>query len=441
MASPLGRLAKLGGLTTRVGSSYLGQRVAGLFQDEATRKAALDRLHVDNAEQIATSLGQLKGAAMKVGQAVAQVADSIDLPADARAVLGKLHDRAEPIPFAQVKARVEAELGGELSSLFARFDPEPIGTASLGQAHLARLPDGSEVVVKVMHPGVDKAVHADLTALKQLMVAGRVLRRPKAEIDAIFEEIEARLVEEMDYSLEAGNLEDFRRRFADDPDVHIPRPLPGWSTRAVLCMERLPGRPIGPFLATASAEAKQRAGTVLGRSFMKMLYHHRAIHADPHPGNYLFTPDGRVGILDFGCVRRFDLEWVAAYGACGWHTRHGRKAELLDAAERIGALLRREKEAEDALWDLCRAIGLPFRGGPYTCGVPEDDADQVIAAVMPRILTSTALRAPRELVFLHRALGGTYQLVRQCKARADWGEIFESAYMVCRADAARLARS
>lgn len=433
--SRYGRIAKLGGLTTRVTTSYLGQKVAGLFQDDETRKAALDRLHLDNAEQIATSLGQLKGAAMKVGQAVAQIAEGIDLPPDARAVLGRLHDKAEPVPFEQVRARVEAELGGSIDAIFARFDPEPLGTASLGQAHAARLPDGTEVVVKVLHPGVDSAVHSDLAALRQMLVAGRMLRRPKAEIDAIFAEVETRLTEEMDYTLEAANLEEFHRRFADDPDVLIPRPYPGWSTRAVLTMERLPGRPIGVFVATGSEAAKQRAGLTLAKTFFTMYYRNRVIHADPHPGNYLFQPDGRVGILDFGCVRRFDLEWVESYGMCGWGTRHDRREDVMLASMRIGALTRRDAESEDALWALCRAIGIPFRGGPYSCGVPEDVADQAITAAMPKVITAPALTSPKELVFLHRSLGGTYALLRQLHARADWGELFEAAYADCRRDA------
>ena len=165
MASKLSRLSKLGALTTRVSSSYLGQAVVGMFQSEANRKEGLDRLHLENAERIVRDLGSLKGAAMKVGQAVAQLSDNLDLPPDVRLVLGKLHDKAEPVPFEQVRARVEEELGGSLDTLFKRFDPNPLGTASLGQAHAATLPDGTEVVVKALHTGIDGSVQADLSTL------------------------------------------------------------------------------------------------------------------------------------------------------------------------------------------------------------------------------------------------------------------------------------
>lgn len=434
MSSKLSRLSRLGSLTTRVGTSYLGQKVAGLFQDEDARRDSLDRLHRDNAERIASQLGALKGAAMKVGQALAQVADGYGLPDEARAMLGKLHDKAEAVPFDVIRRRIEADLAGPLDQLFRRVEPEPLGTASLGQAHAAELPDGTPVVVKVLHEGIEGSVHADLGALRAMLQAGRVLRRPKEEVDAIFEEVEARLAEELDYTREAAHLEEFRRYLADDPDVQVPRVHPGWSTSRVLTMERLVGRPLPVFVATASDAARQRAGVTIARTFMSLQYRHRAIHADPHPGNYLFQPDGRVGILDFGCVRRFDLEWMAAYGECGIATRHDDRAACMDAATRIGALVGRDGPDEDALWDLCRAIGKPFRGGPYTIGGPEDDVQDRITACMPRVVAAGSLRAPRELVFLHRGLGGSYQLLRQLHPRHDWGRLFEDTHAACLAD-------
>jgi predicted unusual protein kinase regulating ubiquinone biosynthesis (AarF/ABC1/UbiB family) len=432
MASKLSRLAQLGALTTRVSSSYLGQKVTGMFQGEDARKASLDRAHQENAERIVANLGQLKGAAMKVGQAIAQISDGYGLPEEARAMLGKLHDKAEPVPFAVVKRRIEGELHGGIDTLFAHFDPEPLGTASLGQAHAARLPDGREVVVKVLHEGIDGSVGADLGALRAMLTAGRVLKRPKEELDAIFGEIEERLAEELDYRREADNLRMFRAFLKDDPEVTIPDVHDGWSTQRVLTMERLPGRPLPVFVATAPAAAKQRAGAALGRSFIRMQYVLRAIHADPHPGNYLFTPDGRVGILDFGCVRRLELEWISAYGECGLATRNGDREALMDASMRIRALTHRgDAESEDVLWELCRAIGTPFRGGLYTMGGPDDDVQERITAIARRLIAAPALRSPHELVFLHRGLGGVYQILKQLKTRCDWGEMFTENVGIC----------
>jgi predicted unusual protein kinase regulating ubiquinone biosynthesis (AarF/ABC1/UbiB family) len=435
MAGKVERFAKFGALAARVGGSYLGQRLGGMLQDDEARRASLRRAHLDNAERIAAELGALKGAAMKVGQAVAQAADGIELPREAREILGRLHDRAEPVPFAVVRERVEAELGGGVDSLFRSFDPEPLGTASLGQAHAAVLPGGEEVVVKVLHPGVEDNVQSDLANFRRVLVGGRVLRRPKEELDAIFVEIEARLQEEVDYRQEAAHLVEFRRRFSDHADVTIPRVYEGWSTQRVLTMERLRGQPLSVFAVAGNAAAKQRAGRTLAGLFMTMLYRDRAIHADPHPGNYLFAPDGCVGVLDFGCVRHFDLGWVHRYGTCAHRTRHGDREGLLRAAVATAFMVERLPESDELLWQFCRAIGLPFRGGDYTVGVPEDRAAEEIKKLVPRVIVDPNLRAPHELTFLHRALGGTYQLCRQLKTRADFGKIFEDAFATCTRDA------
>lgn len=431
MASKLSRLGRLGSMSVGVSASYLGQRVAGLFQDEETRRQKLRDTHVANAERIVAQLGSLKGAAMKVGQAVAQVADGMNLPADARAVLGRLHDKVEPVPFETIRRRVEAELGGGLDTLFRSFDPEPLGTASLGQAHAATLPDGTSVVVKVLHEGVEHSVESDLGALKSMMVASKVLNRDRDEVEALFAELQERLAEELDYRQEAANLTEFRRYFQGNPDVVVPFVHEGWSTGKVLTMSRLPGRPLSVFVATASDAARARAGETLAHTFLQMEYVHRALHADPHPGNYLFTPDGRVGILDFGCVRRFDLEWMYHYGHVGYHTLHREREPAMEHAVACGALERRDPAAEDALWDLCSAISIPFRGGPFTVGGPEDTVQEEVMRILPRIVAQPLIRAPREMVYLHRGLGGTHQILKQLRATLDYRELFHQYAPVC----------
>lgn len=440
MASKFSRLAQLGTLSTRVSGTYLGQRIAGIFQDEDGRKRSLDRAHVQNAERIVQNLGVLKGAAMKVGQAVAQVADGIDMPPEARAMLATLHDKAEPIPFTVIRRRVESELGGDLGTLFRSFDEEPVGTASLGQAHGAVLPDGARVVVKVLHEGIEDSVSSDMAALKTMLLAGRALQRDRAEVDAIWAEITERLQEELDYRHEAANLQHFRRlltqgRAVDrDPDVTVPFVHEGWSTSKVLTMERLEGRPLSVFASTASEPARQRAGQALGRTFLKMEYLWRAIQADPHPGNYLFTSDGRVGMLDFGCVRRYPLEWMASYARVGLAAVHGDREACLQGCMAIGCLSERHPEADELLWRLCDSIGKAFRAGGFTMGGAEDDVQDEVTKLMPSIVAQPRLKAPKELVYLHRALGGTHALLKQLRAQADWGPMLEHYGGACIAE-------
>jgi predicted unusual protein kinase regulating ubiquinone biosynthesis (AarF/ABC1/UbiB family) len=282
---------------------------------------------------------------------------------------------------------------------------------------------------------VEDAVAADLAALRSVLLAGRALGRDREELDANLSEIRERLHEEVDYRNEAANLARFHAAFAADPDVDVPRPFPGWSTGKVLTMERLDGLPVNAFAATASAAAKQRAGVALGMAFVRMQYVLRSIHADPHPGNYLFRPDGRVGLLDFGCVRTYDLAFMANYGEAGLYTIRGDREAVIERCMRMGALTRRDAEAEEALWGFCQAIAGPFRGGPFTFGGPDDTVQDQLTAVIPKLLRARAVRSPRELVYLHRGLAGLHTVAKQLRPTLDWRVVFEEHVGHCLRDA------
>jgi predicted unusual protein kinase regulating ubiquinone biosynthesis (AarF/ABC1/UbiB family) len=427
MSSPtdsrLGRLARLGRLTTSVSASYVSDRVRSVFRSEDANKEALDRVHVDNAAKVAEVLGQLKGAAMKVGQQVAMAASSLDLPDEVTGVLSKLHAEAQPIPFDVIKKNVERELEAPLDRLFRSFDPQPIGTASLGQAHAAVLPDGRDVVVKVLHDGIDKSVNTDLGALKAVLVGGRVFRRERAEMDAAFEEVREHLLQELDYLQEAANIELFRGMFGDDPRFRIPRTHPSHSTERVLTMDRLRGVPVARFVDTASREARQRAGSSLAELYYESAFRHRALHADPHPGNYLFEEDGRVGLLDFGCVKRFEPFWLASYAEAALAGIDGRRAAFLDGVRRIDGWHGEDPRAAELLWQFGDTLATPYRKGPYTIGDAEDSTLDRLRPVLQEFVKYPEVVIPRDVIFLHRTLGGLYTLVRQLVATVDLGHL------------------
>jgi len=421
----LGRLARLGNLTGRVTTSYVRQRVRDVFTDDEARSRAMRRLMVRNAEQVADNLSALKGAAMKVGQGLAVAANSLDLPAEVSDALSKLHREAEPIPFATIREDVEVELERPLEQAFSTFEPHPLGTASLGQAHAATLPDGTDVVVKVLHRGIEASVDTDLMALKTLLVSGRVLRRNRSEIDNAFTEIRARLREELDYLQEAANIAIFHDLVGDDERIRVPRVHPGWSTERVLTMDRLPGMPLEIFLKTADPEARQRAGLTLGDLYFRMAMRLRTLHADPHPGNYLFEPDGRVGLLDFGCVKRFDEFWMANYARAGLAAMDGDREAALEACRDLGAW-NGEREAGDLLWQLLDIIADPFRQGEYTLGGHRDSIMERLRPVLRQFPLHPEIQVPRDLIYLHRSLVGLYAIARQLVVRADWGAILRS---------------
>ncbi len=435
-SSRIGRLSRLGRLGGRVGGSYVKQKVKGLFQDPDKQRRALERLNIDNADQLVETLSTMKGAAMKLGQGMANVATGLDLPEEVTSRLAKLHKDAEPISFRVIQEDIEAQLERPLHVAFARFDPRPIGTASLGQAHAATLPDGREVVVKVLHRGIDGSVKSDLAALKALMLTGRFLRRNRGEVDAIFDEIRARLEEELDYLQEAANIHEFSQMFGETPGVRVPTVHPGWSTERVLTMDRLPGVGIDRFIQDSTPQARQRAGITLANLLFEQIFRHRTLHADPHPGNYLFEPDGSVGLLDFGCIKRFDEYWIAHYARAGLAAVEGRKADCMQACRDLGALHGASPEAEELLWQMVSTLLHPMTQGRYTVGAHDDTVLERIAPIGHKLVRYPQVRAPRDLVYLHRALGGTYVLLRRLVVRGDFGAILRehAGYAIAHAD-------
>ncbi len=419
--SRLGRLARLGGLTSRVSGSYLGQQVKGLLQSEEDRESSMRALHIDNARKIAETMGQLKGAAMKVGQSVALALEGTDLPPEVAGAMRRLNDKAQPIDFEIIKEDVEAHLEQPLTEAFAWFDPAPIGTASLGQAHAARLHDGQEVVVKVLHRGIEGSVASDLGALKAMFVSGRILRRDKREVEEIFDEIRERLEEELDYYQEAANLEYFHKVFASDKGIRVPRTVPSHCTDRVLTMERIAGASIDRFLETSTPKARQRAGLALARSFHVMTYDLNRLHADPHAGNYQFDDDGTVGILDFGCVKHFDPYAIGGYARLALACLELDRPAAIQRAKDCGFLTSDRPEAEEVIWEMCQILSTPFRAGPYTAGSSDDAVQARLKGLGPRVLRYPEIRTVKELIYVHRALGGIYALLRRMHTRADWG--------------------
>jgi predicted unusual protein kinase regulating ubiquinone biosynthesis (AarF/ABC1/UbiB family) len=419
-------LAKLGAMTSRVAASYVQE---GVRQVLGTRTAATTAAaHVRNAADMARQLAQLKGAAMKMGQQLALFADALDLPPEVRETLGALNNRATAVPFERIRATVERELAGPLSDHFAWFDERPLGTASLAQAHAAKDHAGRDVVVKVLHDGVAEGMRTDVAAFRamlypQLLAFGR----KKSEIDEVFSEIEARLAEELDYVQEAYNLAEYARVWRDDVDLSVPGVDIDRSTRRVLIMGRVSGVDIDTFASMASEASKARAAAALSRFTFGQLTRQRAVHADPHPGNFLFTADGAVGVLDFGCIKRFDPYFLETWSGVAWDVLDDRRDAALRGCVDLGAWDGADPAAGDALWHFLSTIGVAFRQGPVVLGGPQDTMLETLRAPALGLLRFGSIRAPRDVIFLHRALGGLYMLGRQLGIRVDFAETLRTS--------------
>ena len=305
------RTATVASLAASEAVKQFGTRAANVTRGEDASDEAMARRQLETAKQIVAALGTMKGAAMKLGQ-VMSFLDVGLVPEQHREEfqreLAKLRDAAPTVSFKQMRRVIEDDLEEPISEVFASFDEEPIAAASIGQVYRARLNDGREVAVKVQYPGVAGAVRADLQNLDMIM---RLLKRmtPGLDVKAIAEEIKERIVEELDYELEAQNQHSLARIFAGHPFILVPDVISSLSRERVLVSEFVDGVGFEEIKGRSQAE-RDRIGEIVFRFFLGCLYRHRQFSGDPHPGNFLALDDGRVAFLDFGLFKRLDSEPV-----------------------------------------------------------------------------------------------------------------------------------
>ncbi len=300
----ISRTARVSSLAAGQAARHLGTRATNLGRTEQGRTAALERRHLEAAEQIVTALGTMKGAAMKLGQ-VMSFLDVGLVPEEYRdefqRKLGALRDAAPKVRFADMRKVIESELEAPIGKLFAEFDPEPIAAASIGQVYRARLHDGRTVAIKVQYPGVGAAVRADMQNLGMIL---RLMKRiaPGLDVKATAEEIRSRIGDELDYELEASNQRSLARIFRGHPFIVVPDVVTELSREKVMVSEFVPGVGFDTIKET-DQETRDRVGEIVFRFYFGCMYRHRQFSGDPHPGNFLLMADDRVAFLDFGLFK------------------------------------------------------------------------------------------------------------------------------------------
>lgn len=260
-----------------------------------------------NPEHLRLALEQLGPTFVKLGQVLSTRPDL--LPEPYRVELARLQDSAPAVPGSVVQELIEKELGLSPAEAFASFDPEPLASASIGQAHAARMLDGTDVVVKVRRPGAREQVEVDLEILQNLAVyAGRHWKAADAyDVEGVVDEFARTLRAELDYLCEGRNADRFAKNFAADPSVHIPRVVWATTTSRVLTLERIRGIKVDDLSGLDTAGIDRRALAVRAtRALAKMIFEDRFFHADPHPGNLLIEHSGTIGLIDFGMVGEVD---------------------------------------------------------------------------------------------------------------------------------------
>ena len=301
------RFARLSTLTAGVTARHVAQRITGAFQSDEDKERGEKKALEKSAARIAETLGELKGAAMKVGQLLAT--DPELLPDEVAAKLATLQHSAPPMDAATVRAVVAEALGAPIEDVFASFSEAPIGAASIGQVHRAVTKDGQAVAVKVQYPGIAATIRDDMKNVGALLNLARA-KIPRERVDAYVEEMTRVIEQESDYLNEAANLERFQLVLKDVEGVRVPIPIHELTRKNVLVMELVEGARLSEWLETAAPADRQRAGERLLRAYLHMMHRHGALHADPHPGNFLVDEQGRIAILDLGCVRDYPLDFT-----------------------------------------------------------------------------------------------------------------------------------
>jgi predicted unusual protein kinase regulating ubiquinone biosynthesis (AarF/ABC1/UbiB family) len=334
--SRIARSTKVGRLAATQTAKQLGTRATNVARSEEGKTAALERRHIESAEQIVAALGTMKGAAMKLGQ-VMSFLDVGLVPEEYREEfqrkLGELRDSAPKVRFSDMKKVIEKDLGERLSDVFADFDETPIAAASIGQVYRATLDDGRDVAVKVQYPGVAQAVRADMQNLGMIL---RLMKRiaPGLDVKATAEEIRSRIHEELDYELEASNQRALARIFRGHPFIYVPEVISGLSRERVLVSEFVADGKGFDDVKEMPQAVRDRVGEITFRFYFGCMYRHAQFSGDPHPGNFLLLPDERIAFLDFGLFKVMPRELIDIELEC---QRAGHEGD----AERLHAIFAR----------------------------------------------------------------------------------------------------
>ncbi|MDB4972315.1 MAG: hypothetical protein JWN48_656 [Myxococcaceae bacterium] len=420
------RFLKLAGMTAAVAGGYAKDRVKRVFQSEE-RAAADQALSMERmGARIVSTLGELKGAAMKMGQMASMAADL--LPKELGEALQSLQKDAPAVEFSVIEAQIQAEFEQPLELLFDSFERAPFASASIGQVHRAVV-DGQQVVCKVQYPGVDKAVDSDMRHLKFALLASGVLKVDKKRLDQSFDEISARMHEELDYCNESDNVRAFRAYHAGDPMVVIPAVIGHRSSKRVLTLAYEPGDNLRDLDALGyTPEQRDACGRNLWRAMESQIFDFGTIHADPNPANFAFRSDGTVVMYDFGCVKKLAPGITDGYRKLIVEGLREDYRQVESALIALGVRRDAGPGVSDDFYKLWRDwLALPIlAANPFDFGTARFE-QEVLTKLAPAVLKNMGSFQPSsELVFFNRALVGHYATLRKIRARVPVGPILRA---------------
>jgi len=417
------RFRKLAGLSAQLSADVLKSGARRLVGQEP------ELLSMSTAEKLVTTLGEMKGAAMKLGQVVAM--DTEMLSPEVRQVIARLQNEAPPMPYALVEHVIREELGDAPEKLFREFSPTPLAAASLGQVHRAVLHDGRVVAVKVQYPGIVATLAGDMDNLG-LVVKTVSMASKLTDGTAYFRELREEMLLETDYLREAALCASFARSVQRLPDLKVPEVISAFTTRRVLTLELLRGRTLKDWVVShPSAEERYRVARQLILAIYGPFFTLGELHADPHPGNFMVLEDGRLGVLDFGSIKRFSARFVDANRRMFLHAMRREPMDILALIREVGFTCELpDDEGAALIQEVFQIVGRPMRSAPYdfaTCSITRDLRTHFTRNA-PRFLK---IRPPTEAVLFFRSTGGLVQNLRLIGAEGDFTRVYEEVAALC----------
>jgi len=417
----MGRTARVWKLSARNGARFAVSKVRGIGSPEERRAELDEQFVIRTAEDVARELGEMKGVLMKAGQLISFIFEA--LPDEAQAALATLQADAAPMAPSLAAGVIRTELGGPPERVFLDWSDLPVAAASIGQVHRAVTHQGRDVAVKVQYPGVHEAIESDLDAAEAMYAMFSAMMLKGLDAKGLVDELRARMREELDYRIEARNLDEFAAAFAGHPWVRIPMLIPEASTEKVLTTEWVEGMSFDQFRATASPATRQRAGEVIWRFAQHAIIRHRAFNGDPHPGNYRFHHDGSVTFLDFGLVKRWSPgEWESLAPTLDALIVRRDPIALVAAMEASGFLREGHRLDPDAVFGYVSSPYVPYLTDEFTFTREwmRDTLGTIFDVQGPHQRVIEALNMPPSFVILDRVVWGVSAILGKLEVSAPW---------------------
>jgi predicted unusual protein kinase regulating ubiquinone biosynthesis (AarF/ABC1/UbiB family) len=409
----------------------LGKRAVGIATDVISAD-----IQQRTAEQLFSVLGQLKGGAMKFGQALSvfEAALPEEMAGPYRQALTKLQEAAPPMPVASLHKALAGQLGEDWRERFTEFDDSPAAAASIGQVHRAqwKLPRARknakqktvDVAVKVQYPGAGEALLADLKQLSLLAGMFKIIQ-PGMDIKPLLAELRARITEELDYSLEAQTQSAFAEAYADDDEIYVPQVID--SAPRVLVTEWVEGTPLAKVITDGTVEERDEAGRLMATLHFSAPARAGLLHADPHPGNFRILPDGRLGVIDFGAVARLPGGHPEPIGRLVRLALDG-DAEAVAGGLRAEGFIKPDDELDaDAVLKFLRPMIEPIAADEFrfTRSWLRGEASRLGSPRSPAYQLSRKLNLPPSYLLIHRVWIGGIAVLSQLEAEAPFRAVLE----------------